>query len=161
MERVAVDRPDARPVESVLVRSDRPAPVVRGVVADRTADGAFATASGPGDVLLVGGGEPAGQSDGGGFGPPPPAVPFAPPGEGGGGARFVAQTGGGAPAAEAPGPPSVVRNTTCAARDALGQAGQVLDPACESANPGQRSVIGAVDGTVDAVDGVLRGAKSR
>lgn len=156
VERVAVDRPDARRVETVLVRTRRPAPVVRGAFVARTT-GAFATASGAGDAILVGDREPADQSDGGGFGPPPPAVPFAPPGEGGGGARFTGTGGGGGTTPQPPEPPSVIRQATCGAREALGQAGAPL-PACEPAAPGQRSVVArAVSGTVTAADTLAEG----
>jgi hypothetical protein len=153
VERVAVDRPDARRVETVLVRSRRPAPVVRGAFVARTTTSAIATASGAGDAILVGDRESAGQSDGGGFGPPPPAVPFAPPGEGGGGtARFTGSGGAGGTTPPSPEPPSVIRQATCGARDALGQAGEALDPACEP-NPGQRSFLArTVSGTVTAAD---------
>ncbi len=81
VERIAVDRPEARRVETELVRAERTTAVVRGVVAVR--DGASATASGADGVFLVAEG-PGDQSDGGGFGPPPPPVPILAPGEGGG-----------------------------------------------------------------------------
>jgi hypothetical protein len=167
VERVAVDRPGVRRVETVLVSSRR-TPVVRGVVVARSTAGAFATAPGGGGVLLVGDREPTGQPDGGGFGPPPPSVPFAAPGEGGGPARFVGTT------SPAPGPPveqspGVIRQATCEAREALGEAGASLDPAC---NPGQRGgtirevlargtedptelLDGVVDGVIDGAAGEL------
>jgi hypothetical protein len=158
VERVAVDRPDARRVDTVLVRTERSASLVRGAFITRSS-GAFATASGTGDVLLVGVREPADQSAGGGFGPPPPTVPFAPPGEGGGNSRFSG-TGGGVAVdpPETPGQPSIIRETTCGARDALGQAGAPLDPACEQpATPGQRSALGgAVGETVTIADGLVK-----
>jgi hypothetical protein len=150
VERVAVDRPDARRAETVLVRSRRPAPVVRGVFVARPA-GAFATASGAGDAILVDDREPVDQSDGGGFGPPPPTVPFDAPGEGPGNTRLTS-TGGSGPGPEPP-PKDIIREATCSARDALGQAGRPLDPACAPANPEQRSLVArAVSGTVTAAD---------
>jgi hypothetical protein len=155
VERVAVDRPGERRVETVLVRSRRPAPVVRGVFVARTA-GTSATALGAGDVFLVGDREPTGQSDGGGFGPPPPSVPFAAPGEGGGGSRFAgtAGGGGGAPVTGGEEPPTIIEEATCGARDALGEAGAPLEPACAPVStPGQRGALSeAVGGTVDTVE---------
>ena len=137
MERVAVDRPGARRVETVLVGSRRSTPVVRGVVVARSTTGAFATAPGGGDVLLVGDREPIDQFDGGGFGPPPPSVPFAAPGEGGGPARFAGTTSN-PPAPPVDPPRGVISQATCDARDALGEAGASLERAC---NPGQRGVL--------------------
>jgi hypothetical protein len=158
VERVAVDRPDARRAETVLVRSRRPAPVVRGVFVARPA-GAFATAPGAGDAILVDDREPVDQSDGGGFGPPPPTVPLIPPGEGPGTTRVV-NTGGGPPSACTSDcqPRSLIAEATCSARDALGQAGRPLDPACEPANPEQRSFLArTVSGTVTAADELTEG----
>lgn len=152
VERVAVDRPDVRRVQTVLVRARRSAPVVRGVFVARSASGASATALGAGDVLLVGDREPTDQSDGGGFGPPPPSVPFAAPGEGGGGLRAVGGGGGGgaSPVPGEPESPSVIRQATCGAREALGEAGAPLDNACS--NPERRgSVAQLVSGTVATV----------
>jgi hypothetical protein len=155
VERVAVDRPDARRVDTVLVRSERPAPVVRGAFLARSGD-ALAT-SGSGGALLAGDREPAGQSDGGGFGPPPPAVPFAPPGEGGGATRLTGTGGGAVNQPQAPPDASIVRQAACGARNALGEAGAPLDPACQPASPGQRSLVArTVSGTVAAADGLVK-----
>lgn len=155
VERVAVDRPSVRRVETVLVSARRPAPVVRGVFVERPA-GASATALGAGDVFLVGDREPTGQSDGGGFGPPPPPVPFAAPGEGGGPARFAGSGASGGPGKDEPSEPTIIRQATCGAREALGQAGGPLDPACSAGSPGQRGTVGqAVDGTAAAVTDIL------
>ena len=157
MERVAVDRPSARRVQTVLVRSRRTAPVVRGVFAEGTS-GASATALGAGDVFLVGDREPTGQSDGGGFGPPPPSVPFLAPGEGGGVPRFTSTgTGGGG---DGDGDePTLIEEATCGARDALGEAGTPLEPACSGPAPApeQRGTLGqVVGGTVTTVRGVTQ-----
>jgi hypothetical protein len=138
VERVAVDRPDARRVETVLVSSRRSTPVVRGVVVARSGASAFATAAGGGGVFLVGDREPTGQLDGGGFGPPPPSVPFAAPGEGGGPARFAGSTSTNPPAPPVDPPPNVIREATCGARQALGEAGASLERACE---PGRRGTL--------------------
>jgi hypothetical protein len=159
VERVAVDRPGARRVETALVGSRRSTPVVRGVVVARSTAGAFATAPGAGDVLLVGDGEPTGQIDGGGFGPPPPSVPFAAPGEGGGPARFVVTTASPAPAPPVDRERGVIRETTCGAAEALGEAGAPLDPACE---PGQRgSLREALGGDAQAPTALVEGTVAR
>lgn len=158
VERVAVDRPDARRVDTVLVTIERSASVVRGAFAATVSEDAFATAPGTGDVILVGDREPAGRSDGGGFGPPPPSVPLIPPGEGGGGTRFAGTNNGGG---SQPGTPEadVIRQATCDARDALGEAGAPLDPACQPEGPGQRNLVArAVGGTVTAADDVVESA---
>ena len=161
VERVAVDRPDARRVDTVLVRTERPASVVRGAFVTRPS-GAFATASGTGDALLVGVREPADQSAGGGFGPPPPTVPSAPPGEGGGPTRFNGTGGGGSIAPPQAEQPSIVRQATCDARAALGPAAATLDPACQPAAPGQRSLIArTVGGTLTAADAVIEAPTGR
>jgi hypothetical protein len=159
VERVAVDRPDARRVNTVLVRADeRSASVVRGAFAATVSDAAFATALGAGDAFLVGDREPAGRSDGGGFGPPPPSVPFAAPGEGSGGTRFAGSGNGGTPPAETPEPDSIIHQATCGARDALGQAGAPLEPACQPEGSGQRSLLArAVGRTVDTADDLVAG----
>jgi hypothetical protein len=162
VERVAVDRPDARRVDTVLVRTERPASVVRGAFVTRSA-GAFATVSGAGDAILVGDGEPADRSADGGFGPPPPPVPSAPPGEGGGAQRFNG-TGGG-PTIDPPDPDEpqpLLREAARDAREALGEAGAPLEPACQPASPGQRSLVArAVSGTVTAADAVVEDATGR
>lgn len=160
VERVAVDRPSARRVETVLVSERRSAPVVRGVFVERTA-GDSATALAAGDVFLVGDREPTGRSDGGGFGPPPPSVPFAPPGEGGGAFRAVgAGPAGNSASPEAP-EPGVITQATCGARQALGEAGAPLEPACTPPAPGRRGTLAtAVDGTVGTVtDAAEQGAE--
>lgn len=162
VERVAVDRPDARRVDTVLVRTERPAPVVRGAFLTRSS-GAFATASGAGDAILVGDREPADQSDGGGFGPPPPTVPSAPPGEGGGNLRF---NGTGGPTIDPPDPDEprpIIREAACDAREALGEAGAPLDPACQQApGPGQRGLVArTVSGTQAAVEDAVGTATRR
>ena len=158
VERVAVDRPSARRVETVLVSKRRAAPVVRGVFVARTS-GTSATALGPGDVFLVDDREPIDQSDGGGFGPPPPSVPFAAPGEGGGGFRAVGggAGGGGATGPAQPPAPDPITQATCDAREALGEAGAPLDQACsEPTGPGRRGALSqTLGGTVDAVDRVV------
>jgi hypothetical protein len=143
VERVAVDRPSARRVETVLVTSRRSAPVVRGVFVARSS-GTSATAVGAGDVFLVGDREPTGQSDGGGFGPPPPSVPFAAPGEGGGVPRVVGTgvTAGPAPQ-QSDQPEPFIKQATCGARAALGEAGEPLDPACAPSSPERRGAIRA------------------
>ena len=154
MERVAVDRPDARRVETVRVSARRSTSVVRGVSVERTTTSAVATPSGAGGAILVGDRESALQSDGGGFGPPPPAVPFTPPGEGGGPTRFTGTgtgTGGGTTTPPAD-PPSVVRRTAC---EALGQTGAPLDPTCPT-TPGERgSPPQVLTGTVQTVTGTV------
>ena len=144
VERVAVDRPDARRVDTVLVRTERPAPVVRGAFLTRSS-GAFATASGAGDAILVGDREPADQSDGGGFGPPPPPVPFEAPGEGG---RTRVNPSGVQPGGSRPSddPPPLIERATCEARAALGEAGGALDPACRSGSRDLTGDGGAVAG---------------
>jgi hypothetical protein len=157
VERIAVDRPEAPRVETELVRADRPSPLVRGVVAVR-APGVSAGALGAGDVVLVADRGPGDQSDGGGFGPPPPPVPFAAPGEGGGlggggGSRSTSTTrpGGGGP--EDPNP---IQAAACEARDALGQAGAPLDPACK---PGSRGLVReTLASTYTTVENVVDGA---
>jgi hypothetical protein len=160
VERVAVDRPSARRVETVLVSNRRTAPVVRGVFVARTS-GTSATALGPGDVFLVDDREPIDQSDGGGFGPPPPSVPFAAPGEGGGGFRAVGVGGGGGGGGTtdptAPPESGPITQATCEAREALGEAGAPLDQACsEPTGPGRRGVLSrALGGSVDAVHGAV------
>ena len=161
VERVAVDRPGARRVETVLVSKRRPAPVVRGVFVARTS-GTSATALGPGDVFLVDDREPIDQSDGGGFGPPPPSVPFAAPGEGGGGFRAVGGggSGGGTTNPTQPPEPGPITRATCDAREALGDAGAPLEQACsQPTGPGRRGVLSRTLGSgVDAVDDVAENA---
>jgi hypothetical protein len=139
VERIAVDRSEVRRVETQLVRAEREAPVVRGVVAVR-APGASATAPGAGDVFLVADRGAGGQSDGGGFGPPPPPVPFNAPGDGGGvggGTSRSAGNGG----STVPGPPEdddPIRTAACGVGEALGEAGSALAPACR---PGSRGLV--------------------
>jgi hypothetical protein len=161
VERVAVDRPSARRVDTVLVRSRRPAPVVRGVFVARS--GTSASALGPGDVFLVRDREPTDQIDGGGFGPPPPSVPSVPPGEGGGPARFVG-TGNNGPGPEPPPPRTFIQEATCGARDALGDAGTSLDPACSPETPGggggRDAVPQALGDTVTDAGTLVRGTAS-
>jgi hypothetical protein len=147
VERVAVDRPGARRVETVLVSSRRSAPVVQGVFAARSAS-ASATASVAGGAFLVAGREPGGLSAGGGFGPPPPPVPLAAPGEGGGAPRLVSSGNGAQPQ---PGDQTqpIVSRAACDARQALGHAGVPIDPACSQGRRGKlRETVG---GTVPAV----------
>ena len=157
VERVAVDRSDARRVDTVLVRAERSASVVRGAFAAAAADGAIATALGGSDAILVGDGEPAGRSDGGGFGPPPPSVPLVPPGEGGGGIRVAGTGNGGGAQPEAPDSDSIIRQATCGAREALGEAGSSLETACEPESSGQSTLLGgAAGGTVDAADELIQ-----
>jgi hypothetical protein len=146
VERVAVDRPGARRVETVLTSSRRPAPVVRGVVVARPVS-ASATASVADGAFLVAGREPGVQADGGGFGPPSPSVPFAPPGEGGGTTRFVnsGTTTQPQPSPGHAGP--ILSRATCEASRALGDAGVPIDPACTK---GQRGVLEGVAGAVPA-----------
>ena len=152
VERVAVDRPSARRVETVLVRSRRSTPVVRGVFVARSS-GTSATAVGAGDVFLVDDREPIDLADGGGIGPPPPSVPFAAPGEGGGAPRFT-RTAGPAPVTEQPGESTIIRQATCHAREALGEAGDPLEPGCAPSNPGGRgSLIQTVVAPVAPVAG--------
>ena len=140
VERIAVDRPEARRVETELVRAERTTAVVRGVVAVR--DGSSATASGAGDVVLVVDRGLGDQSDGGGFGPPPPPVPFLAPGEGGGtqAVTRVNGTGGGGAVGggEGDGGRNPIQTAACGARDALGPAGESLAPACK---PGSRNLL--------------------
>jgi hypothetical protein len=123
---------------------------------------ASATASVAGGTFLVAVREPGGQSDGGGFGPPSPSVPFAAPGEGGGPSRFVnsGTTVQPQPSPDQAGP--ILSRATCDARQALGDAGVPIDPAC-SPN-GRRGTVGdvvgvpavaAVTGTVATVGSVL------
>jgi hypothetical protein len=160
VERIAVDRPEARRVETQLVAERRPASLVRGVVVVRSS-GTSATASGAGDVFLVADGGRGGQSDGGGFGPPPPPVPFDAPGEGGGtGSRLGGNAAASTPLPGGAPPPSEnpIQRAACDARQALGQAGTPLDPACKS---GSRELVrqviadaGAVTGAVPEVAGV-------
>jgi hypothetical protein len=129
--------------------------VVRGVFVTRPS-GTSASALGAGDVFLVGDREPTGQTGGGGLGPPPPSVPFAAPGEGGGPARFAGSGAGGPAGTGEPSEPTIIRQATCGAREALGEAGVPLDPACSASNPGQRGALGqAVDGTVATGTGAL------
>ena len=164
VERIAVDRPEVRRVDTSLVRAERRTPLVRGVVAVRASD-ASATAPGAGEVFLVADRGPGGQSDGGGFGPPPPPVPFAAPGEGGGvGGGTVRSSGSGSPPMTGT-PPSTdpIRSTACGVGEALGEAGGALDPACR---PGSRGVVGetfartaGVLGLDGAGDGLVAAAR--
>jgi hypothetical protein len=146
VERIAVDRSEARRVETELVR-ERTTAVVRGVVAVR--DGSSATAAGAGDVFLVADRGTGGQSDGGGFGPPPPPVPFAAPGEGGTGlTRFNGSGGGGVVPPEPPPPNNPIQEAACDAQEALGDAGAPLDRACR---PGSRRLVRQVLGATTTV----------
>ena len=154
VERIAVDRPEARRVETELVRSRRPAPVVRGVVAVRS--GSSAASSGVGGVFLVADRGPGDQSDGGGFGPPPPPVPFNAPGEGGGVRRFNGTGGGGGSITPVdPTPPDPIRQAACGARQALGAAGAPLDSACKPGSRGLvRETVEGVTDSIGATDGI-------
>lgn len=133
MERVAVDRSEARRVETVLVDVRRQAPVVRGVFVARGPAGVSTSGPGAGDVFLVADREPGDQSDGGGFGPPPPPVPFDAPGEGGGLNR-TASTGNSPPSSSEP--QTLIQRAACDTRDALGQSGTPLDSACSTGSRG-------------------------
>jgi hypothetical protein len=150
VERIAVDRPEARRVETELVRAERTTAVVRGVFAVR--DGASATASGADGVFLVADRGPGDQSDGGGFGPPPPPVPILAPGEGGGTSR-VTQTGSGdGPVPPTPpGPRNPIQEAACGAQEALGPAGAPLESACK---PGSRRVLRETAESVVAATGL-------
>ena len=145
VERIAVDRPEARRVETELVRAERTTAVVRGVVAVR--DGASATVSGAGGVVLVADRGPGDQSDGGGFGPPPPPVPILAPGEGGAtqAVSRVNGTGSGGSVGGGEGGDNPIQAAACGASEALGAAGEPLSAACK---PGSR---GMLRDTVDAV----------
>ena len=146
MERVAVDRPEAQRVETELVRSRRPAPVVRGVFVVRDT-GASTSARGTAGAIPGGDREPAPRSDGGGYGPPPPPVPFDPPGEGGRPTRIdTSRTQ--PPSGPPPEDPGLIQRA-CGAREALGEAGTALDPACK---PGRRGTVrDAVEAKTDAL----------
>jgi hypothetical protein len=161
VERIAVDRPEARRVETRLVAERRPTSLVRGVVAVRPS-GTSATASGAGDVFLVADGGRGGQSDGGGFGPPPPPVPFDAPGEGGGTVRTLGNNaaasgtlpGGGPPPSENP-----IQRAACDARQALGPAGTPLDSACRAGDRGLvREAVAGAGSVPGAVRDAIRGA---
>ena len=149
VERIAVDRSEVRRVETELVRAERRAPLVRGVVLVR--EPTSATASGGGEVFLVADRGPGGQSDGGGFGPPPPPVPFNAPGEGGGvGGGTARSTGNSSPR---PGPTDdggPIRAAACGVGEALGEAGSALSSACK---PGSRGIVRETFSTVEHVVG--------
>lgn len=145
VERVAVERIDAEQVDTVVVRSQRRSPVVRGVVLVRTPGGST-SAAGSGGAL------PAGR-DGSTLagGPPPPRVPFRPPGEDftGGGPRQAA-TGGGDPSTAQPDQTGPVQAAACGARDAIGaaapDAGQALSGACQPGRRGSGPLAGLGEG---------------
>ena len=104
-------------------------------------------------MFLVRDREPTDQIDGGGFGPPPPSVPIVPPGEGGGPARFVG-AGNNGPGPAPPPPRTVIQEATCGARDALGDSGSPLDPACATGGPGGRGTVrGALSGLTAGLGG--------
>lgn len=156
VERIAVDRPEARRVETELVRAERTTAVVRGVVAVR--DGTSATASVADGVFLVADRGPGDQSDGGGFGPPPPPVPFFAPGEGGGTAAVSRVSGTDvsppAPCADCE-PRNPVQDAACDASHALGQAGAPLTSA--SCKPRSGRVVRETLQAVVAETGVTAG----
>ncbi|HEX8067538.1 MAG TPA: hypothetical protein VF520_13550 [Thermoleophilaceae bacterium] len=150
VERVAVDRSEARGVDTVLVRVRRRAPVVRGVFLVRAPQSSFATARGTAGALPVAGGARGGRSGGGGlglFGPPPPPVPNRPPGEGGTPPGHpVGPTENGAPE-----PDNAIRRAACGAREVVAaaspDAGGAL-PACQS---GRRRGDGSLARTIDSL----------
>jgi hypothetical protein len=147
VERIAVDRSEARRVETELVRVERTTAVVRGVVAVR--DGSSATASGADGAFLVVDRGPGDQTDGGGFGPPPPPVPISAPGEGGGPNNVSrVSTSDAAPPSGCSDceSPDAIQRTACGATEALGQAGTPLKGACK---PRSR------DGVVQTVDSIV------
>ena len=154
VDRVAVDRSELRRVETVQVAKRRSASVVRGAVAVRSPAGATIGALDAGDAILVVDGGRDDQSDGGGFGPPPPPVPFDAPGEGGGGAARLNNSGSSAPPAPPQPDETIVRRAACDARDALGEAGAALAPAC---GPGGRDIVREAGDTTttDAVDAAV------